>query len=339
MNKGHILVEVSRGPLIESRHTGHMAVVDVNMKLIASAGDSAYYTFARSTAKLLQAIPLLEAGGAERLHLDDKQIVLLCASHNGEDEHASLVNQTLLQLGLDESALCCGVHEPLHQPTADRLKRAGISVSPLRNNCSGKHTGMLALAQLLQVSTEAYPGIEHPVQQHMLQIIAEMSGVPQEQIELGTDGCGVPVFALPLEALAYAYAQLGQPAGLAASRAQACRQIINAITREPHYIAGSDRFDTRLIQATKGRIIGKMGAEGLFALTVPEQGLGVALKIEDGAQRALYPAIMEVLIQLKMLKQHEIEELSEFHRPSITNCHQHKVGMINPTVELIWQSV
>ncbi|SFL48072.1 asparaginase [Paenibacillus sp. 1_12] len=331
-----MIIHILRGALTESRHIAHVAVMDINRKLIASAGDSCYYTFARSTAKLLQAIPLLEAGGAERLHLDDKQIALLCASHNGEDDHARMVNHTLHQLELDESALCCGVHEPFHEPTAERLKQSNQPISPLRNNCSGKHTGMLALAQILEVSTQSYIEITHPVQQRMLHIIADMSNISSEQITLGTDGCGVPVFAMPLEALAYAYAQLGNPINLSPSRAEACNRIIGAISREPYYLAGSDRFDTRLIEVTKGRIIGKMGAEGIFALCIPEKSWGIALKIEDGAKRALYPAVMETLIQLKLLQEQEIEALRSFHQPDIRNCHDQIVGSIQPNAMLKW---
>ncbi|MCU6795246.1 asparaginase [Paenibacillus sp. WQ 127069] len=336
MDNGELNIHIVRGALTESRHIVHLAVMDINRKLIVSAGDSTLYTFARSTAKLLQAIPLLEAGGAERLHLDDKQITLLCASHNGEDEHARLVDHTLHQLDLDESALCCEVHEPFHEPTAERLKQANQPPTPLRNNCSGKHTGMLALAQIMGVSNQSYIEINHPVQQRMLHVIADMSRMMPEQITLGTDGCGVPVFAMPLEALAFAYAQLGNPVNQSASRSEACNRIIGAISREPYYIAGSDRFDTRLIEVTNGRIIGKMGAEGLFALTIPEKSWGIALKIEDGALRALYPAVMETLIQLNLLQEQEIVALHSFHRPAIKNCHDQIVGSIQPNALLKW---
>ncbi|WP_240417463.1 asparaginase [Paenibacillus periandrae] len=336
MDNGELNIHIIRGTLTESRHIVHLAVMDINRKLIVSAGNPSFYTFARSTAKLLQAIPLLEAGGAERLHLDDKQITLICASHNGEDEHARWVDRTLRQLNLDETALCCGIHEPFHEPTAERLKQANQPFTPLRNNCSGKHTGMLALAQMLGISNHSYIEITHPVQQLMLHVIAEMSNLLPEQITLGTDGCGVPVFAMPLEALAFAYAQLGNPVNLSSARKEACSRIIRAISSEPYYIAGSDRFDTRLIEVTNGRIIGKMGAEGLFTLTIPEKSWGIALKIEDGAKRALYPAVMETLIQLNLLQDQEIEALRSFHHPAIKNCHDHIVGSIQPNATFKW---
>ncbi|NOU95237.1 asparaginase [Paenibacillus sp. LMG 31456] len=333
-----ILVEALRGAKTESLHRGHIAVVNANHELIASVGDSAYHTFARSTAKPLQAIPLLEMNGDLHFQFDDKMIALLCASHNGEDSHAAMANQILHRIGLDEGALQCGVHDPFHLPTANRLKETRIPNTPLRNNCSGKHSGMLALSQLLEPSigatSEPYVSSSHPIQLRMLDIIAQMCDVPAEQIDLGTDGCGVPVFAMPLESLAYAYARLGKPTGLPEQRAQACRRIVGAITQQPYYIAGSDRFDTRLIEVTQGRIIGKMGAEGMFALTIPEKGWGAAFKIEDGTMRAIYPAVMETLVQLDLLNQEEILLLEEFYHPKVLNCHNTVVGEIRPLLKL-----
>lgn len=339
MSMAPILVEVLRGSMTESVHRGHIAVVDANHNQVASAGDPAYYTFARSTAKLLQAIPLLEMGGELHYQLDDKMIALLCASHNGEDPHADLALDILHRIGMDETALRCGVHDPLHLPTANRLKEAGIPITQLRNNCSGKHSGMLALSRLLEAEAAAQeptPYIErsHPVQIRMLNLMSDMCGIPAEQITLGTDGCGVPVFAVPLMSLAYAYARLGRPTGLPEKRALACQRILAAIAKEPYYVAGSERFDTRLAEVTQGRIIGKMGAEGLFALTVPEKGWGAALKIEDGATRAIYPAVVEMLIQLDMLRSEEIKLLEPFHHPKVTNCNGTTVGEIKPVLKL-----
>jgi L-asparaginase II len=284
----------------------------------------------------LQAIPLLEANDGFSGQFDDKMIALMCASHNGEDAHAALAKDILNLVGLGESALKCGVHEPFHQPTADRLKKTGLPSTPLRNNCSGKHSGMLALSKLLDLvnRVEPYTALDHPVQQLMLNTVADMCGIPAGQISIGTDGCGVPVFAVPLEALAYAYARLGQPKELPERRAQACRRILNAVAKQPYYVAGSDRFDTRLIEVTQGRIIGKMGAEGMFALTIPERGWGIALKIEDGTMRALYPAVVETLIQLDLLSNEEIKQLKPFHEPRVKNCHQADVGYIRPVLKL-----
>lgn len=320
--------------MTESVHRGHISVVDFRRHTIAFAGNPDYYTYIRSTAKPIQAIPLLEAGGLERYSFTPAELALCCASHNGESAHAETTLAVLRKAGLDESALRCGVHEPLYRPAADALKQSGQTATPLHNNCSGKHAGMLALSVLLQVPSQQYTATAHPVQLKMLQTIAEMCGVAPESIGIGTDGCGVPVFAMPLSALAYGYARLGRPEELPAPRADACRQVIGAMRKAPYYVAGTGRYDTRLAEITGGRVIGKMGAEGVYALTVPQEGLGLALKIEDGAERALYPAATEALLQLGLLSPSEAKQLEAFHQPAVTNRRGETVGIIRPVFRL-----
>ncbi|MDF2715898.1 MAG: putative asparaginase [Paenibacillus sp.] len=329
-----LLVRVERGPLTESVHQGHIAVVEAKGSLIAYAGDPGSVTFARSAAKPLQAVPVIEAGAAERFGLTGEQIALLCASHSGENEHVQTASDMLRKLGLAPDTLLCGPHYPFHEPTADRMKRVGEEPTRLHNNCSGKHAGMLALARIMDAPTGGYVSLDHPVQQAMLRAVADLAGIPSGRIHLGTDGCGVPVFGLPLDRLAYAFATLGSPARLDGPRASACRTILDAVRNHPHYIAGTDRFDTRLIQATGGRIIGKMGAEGVFALTVPGEGTALAVKIADGAQRALYPAVVEALIQLGWLKPDERAALASFHRPPVRNWSKDEVGAVVPDFKL-----
>ncbi|MCZ8520220.1 MULTISPECIES: asparaginase [Paenibacillus] len=328
------LIEVTRGELTESVHRGHIAVVDTAGTLIASAGDPAYYTYARSAAKLLQAIPLVESGGAGQLGLTESETALCCASHGGEPGHTEAAKSMLAKAGCDESALRCGTQEPMFAPAADMLKAGGQPATALHNNCSGKHAGMLALAKVMNVSIDQYTDPQHPVQQKMLATVADMCGVPQNSITLGTDGCGVPVFAVPVSALAYAYARLGSPEGLPPQRAEACRRIVESIRHEPYYVAGTARFDTALVKATGGRIIGKFGAEGVYAASVPELGIGLALKIEDGAERAIYPAAAEALLQLGFLRPEEAERLTAFHRPAVLNRRGDTVGRIRPVFTL-----
>lgn len=329
-----ILVEVTRGGMVESLHRGHIAVVDFNGKRIASAGNPDYYTFARSAAKLLQAVPLLESGGIERFDLTEEEIALCCASHNGEPQHVEAALGLLHKLGLGEGDLDCGKQDPYYKPAAERLSACSCSPSQLHNNCSGKHAGMLALARLLDAPTESYIAREHPVQRRMLSAVADLCGVEADSITLGTDGCGVPVFAVPVSALAYAYAGIGRPDRLAPERAEACRRIIQAIRRHPFYVAGTDRFDTRLVEVTRGRIIGKMGAEGIFAASIPEEGLGLALKIEDGAERASYPAAAEALRQLGLLSSSETQQLQSFLTPPVLNRRGDRVGELRPVFQL-----
>ncbi|WP_284638909.1 asparaginase [Paenibacillus silviterrae] len=329
-----IVVTVTRGPLTESMHRGHIAVVDIHGELQAFTGNPDYYGFIRSTAKPLQAIPLAESNAWHRLGLSAEQTALLCASHNGEDEHTAAALSILQQLSLDVSALQCGIHEPFYKPAADALKRQGSEPTPLHNNCSGKHAGMLALSTAIGASIQQYTSLDHPVQQKMLQTVSEMSGMAVQDIRIGTDGCGVPVFAMPLSALAYAYARLGDPRHLSPERAGACRTLLTAMQKVPFYVAGSERYDTLLAKATHGRIIGKMGAEAVYAATVPERGLGIAVKIEDGHPRALYPAITEALAQLGLLTGEELSELAEFHRPAVRNHRGEEVGRIEPVFRL-----
>lgn len=344
MSSSEVLVHIIRGPLVESRHRGAIAVADAGGALLRAVGDAEAATFARSAAKPIQAIPVIESGAADAFGFTPEEIALVCASHNGEERHIEAVRSMLGKIGLGDSALLCGPHAPYHQASADRLKARGEPFSCLHNNCSGKHAGMLALAQRLHAPLETYLHLDHPVQQRMVEIVSDMSGLPRERLSFGTDGCGVPVFGMPLMHLAAMYARLGAFGQAARSRGhvggngvraagrhgQACRRILDAVAQHPYFLAGSGRFDTRLIEVTNGRIIGKMGAEGVFALTVPSEGIGLAVKIEDGAQRALYPVVAEALSQLGLLQAAEAEALEPFRHPEIRNWQGTVVGRIIP---------
>jgi L-asparaginase II len=324
------LVHITRGALVECVHRGHIAVSDPSGRVLQSVGSPHYVTYARSSAKLLQAVPVIASGVAERFGLTASEIALLCASHSGEEQHVEAVYRILAKLGLDEAHLQCGAHAPYHKPSAAALRKSGAAPKAVHNNCSGKHSGMLALAKHMNASLEDYKLPAHPVQQAMLASFAAFAGVQTEDITLGTDGCGVPVYGLPLSRLAAAYARLGQPT----IDAKACRTVLQAIAAHPEMIAGSDRYDTALIRATKGRIIGKMGAEGVFTVTHPGKGLGLAVKIEDGAQRALYPAVTEALTQLDWIDEREYAALADFHTPLVRNWSGDEVGSTVPVFRL-----
>lgn len=336
MHNSEILLHVTRGSLVESLHRGHLAVADSAGRILASAGNPEVFMFARSSMKPIQALPVLESGAADAYGFTDAEIAILAASHNGEEFHTSTVASMLGKLGLDSRCLLCGPHAPYHVPSAACLAQAGKEPSELHNNCSGKHAGMLALALQVGADTGTYMDPAHPVQQRMLETVSLLSGYPAAKIVLGTDGCGVPVFGLPLNRLAAAYARLGElsreehPGPLA----QAARRIIAAIAAHPGHLAGTGRYDTRLIEVTGGRLIGKMGAEGVFAVAAPQLGLGLALKIEDGAQRAIYPAVTEALVQLGWLTDGESKALSAFHKPIVRNWKGTEVGEILPVFKL-----
>jgi L-asparaginase II len=283
------LVEWRRGEIVESLHCGALAVVDAAGRLLARQGDPQTVTFTRSSAKPLQALPFIEAGGQPAFNLPQAEVALLCASHTGTDEHLQAVQALQARTGVVEADLLCGTHPPVDAATAEALKARGEQPTPNRHNCSGKHTGMLALARLLGAPASGYLERDHPVQQAILAAVAGMCGLPPGQVIPGTDGCSAPNFAVPLETFALAFARLCDPASLPPPRAAACRTITAAMTAHPVMVAGPGRFDTRLMEAAGGRVICKGGAEGYLALGVmpgalgsDSPGIGVAIKVADG---------------------------------------------------------
>ncbi|MFD2612905.1 asparaginase [Paenibacillus gansuensis] len=334
LNCSEPMIHVSRGPLTESVHRGFIAVTDTEGNVLYQLGDPDYITFARSAAKLLQALPVIESGAVDRYGLNEREISLLSASHSGEAEHVDTVHSILRKIGAAEDELQCGPHFPLNRDAASLIRERGGKPGRVHNNCSGKHSGMLAWSHHLGEATEHYMSPDHPVQQAMLGAVADMAGLAPSGVVLGTDGCGVPVFGMPLRRLAQAYARLGRPDGLPDERAAACRRVTAAVARHPFYLAGTDRFDTRLIEVSQGRILGKFGAEGVFALSVPDRGWGLALKVEDGAERALYPAVLEAVSQLGLLTASELAQLAAFRRPELRNWAGTQVGYITPAFRL-----
>jgi L-asparaginase II len=336
------LVEVRRGPLVESRHRGHVAVVDGAGRLLASLGEPETITFMRSSAKPLQALPLVTSGAADRFRLDERELALACASHSGQDLHAEVAAGMLRKIGLDGSFLKCGVHEPFDQETARLLRERGESPSILRNNCSGKHAGMLALALHLGAPPETYDDPAGPVQQTILRAIAQFSGLPAEEIPVGIDGCGVPVFGLPVRAMALTYARLAAPpAEFDEPARRAAARLAAAMTAHPELIGGTvERFDTQVMRAAGARLISKVGAEGVYTAGVlpseewPE-GLGLAFKIEDGEDRRARPTVaIECLRQLGVLNEDAHEALAPYAKFPIHNHRGELVGEIRPLFEL-----
>lgn len=334
----NVIAHVYRGSMIESLHHGDVAVVDSTGKLIASFGNPHFSTYARSTAKLIQAIPIMESGAAEAFHLTDEEIALICASHNAEIEHTDTAASILNKANVDQKYYQCGPHYPYHAPTAEKMREEGEKPRAIHNNCSGKHAGMLAISSYLNLPLENYEQLEHPVQQKNLQTMAEMADYPVEKIDIGIDGCSVPVFGFPIYNLAIAFARLANPENLSDARREACKRIISSIRKYPFYLAGSDRFDTALIQKSNGRFIGKAGAEAIFAVAVPEKGLGIVAKVDDGNSRAVYPTIVETIKQLGLLTEMEEKELKSFHRPIVKNWKGQEVGHIETVFKLQFHS-
>ena len=293
-----ILVEVTRGNLVESRHRGAIAVVDAFGRQVYGLGDVEAPVFPRSAIKVLQAIPLVESGAAEAFGFGNRELSLACASHSGEPGHVELAADLLGRAGLDARALECGCHWPSGQSIALAMARAGEPLTPLHNNCSGKHSGFLCTAVHLGEETAGYVRADHPVQQRAHAAMEDLTGVTLGPDVRGTDGCSIPTYAAPLSSFATAFAKLVSGENVAAERAQAGQQLIAACVAEPWYMAGTGRACVSLIEAGKGRVFVKTGAEGVFCGAVPELGLGFALKIDDGAGRASEVAAAATLSQM-----------------------------------------
>ncbi len=355
------LIELTRGGIVDSLHFGAFAVVDSRGVLLASHGDPQLVTFPRSSEKPIQALPFLEIDGDRHFGLSESEIAILCASHVGSDDHVAVVSGLQSKTGVAEADLLCGIHPPADRAARERLAQNHSMPTPNRNNCSGKHTGMLAQAALRHLPKEDYINPSHPLQKLIRQTFSEMCGVDQEDIVTGVDGCSAPNFAVPLAAFALAFARLVDPGELPGCRANACSRITSAMLNQPEMISGSNRFDTVLMQLGGGRIISKAGAEGYQAIgLVPgalwkdSPGIGIALKVSDGdtqdyqkamhaqfdgdepfhltehdtAERARPCAVVELLKQLKALDGDSLHALEHHAARPIYNWRKIPVGEI-----------
>jgi L-asparaginase II len=298
-----VLVEVTRGGRIESRHRGAVAVCNAGGRALLSLGDVEFPVYPRSAVKALQALPLVETGVADAFGFRARELALAQASHSGEPAHVAGVRAMLTAIGLDETALECGTHMPTHSASAAELIRQGKKPSPLHNNCSGKHANFLAVARHLGTDHRGYVGPRHPVQELVRAALQDMTGAAHEAAECGTDGCSIPTYAVPLSALARGFARFASGAGLSAERAGAARRIFEAGVREPYYVAGTGRFDTDTMTILEGAALVKGGAEGVHCAAIPARGLGIAVKCDDGAPRGSDAMMAAVLARL--FPQHE----------------------------------
>ncbi len=324
------LFEVTRGEIVESVHYGSIAVVNSQGKLVASYGDPQAVAFLRSSAKPFQVLPFVEGGGVEYYGFTPRELSIACASHEGSDLHVQTVEGIQRKIGVDETALQCGVHMPGDVAAFKSLIVNNKQPTPNRNNCSGKHTAMLAYAKMRDLPLENYLDPHHPIQQTILGAFAAMSQLPVDEVELGTDGCSAPNFAVPLYNAALAMARLCDPRELSAERASACRKITSAMTAYPEMVSAYGEFDEQLMRAGDGKIVCKRGAEGyqiiglLPGVLHPDApGVGIALKVSDGdpSRMALdlahstrvRPAVaLEVLRQLGALSSEQQESLAAF---------------------------
>jgi L-asparaginase II len=337
------LVELTRGPLVESIHFGAMAVCDPQGRLLACVGDPDQFINLRSSAKPFQILSFVEDGGPVHFGMSEREVAITCASHGGTDDHVAVLAGLQAKLGVSEANLSCGVHYPLYEAKAREMRARGETPTPNRHNCSGKHTGMLANALLHGFSIENYLDTAHPLQQLILKTFGEMMELAPEEVLVGIDGCSAPTFAAPLRSAARAFARLADPSGLPERRAAALRQIYQAMTSHPDMVGGPDFWDTAVMSVTRGRVLSKSGAEGYQAMAVRagalgegSPALGITLKISDGDQgdRARSTAAFAALDQLGLLDAGEKAELARFDRHALYNWRKLEVGEIRAAFHL-----
>lgn len=342
MKSPPVIARVRRGSEIESRHRGDAALVDEDGRALGGFGDLEMRVFLRSAAKPFQALPLLEAGGAERFGLTSRDIALICASHGGEPRHVRGAARLLELGGFRPSDLVCGPHPPTHEPSARALLARGERPTRLHNNCSGKHAGLLLACRLLGFPSKGYWEPSHPLQCAIRSRLAELASVPESEIDWAIDGCGLVVFRLPLAALALAYARLlaRRVPSESSAQARARRAVTRAMVESPDMVAGTGFFTTEFLRAGRGRWIGKEGAEGVYAIGLSARAAdgraaGIALKIEDGSARARPAVTLALLRQMGWLPAAAARALAEFVAPPVRNAAGAVVGSIDAEVPII----
>jgi L-asparaginase II len=328
-----VLVEVTRGGRVESSHRGAAIVLDAAGGTVFTTGDVDQTVYPRSAVKALLALPLVETGAADRLGLTEAEIAFACSSHNGEDFHVAAATSMLAKAGRDLSTLECGIQWPAYDKATRALAASGSTASALHNNCSGKHSGFICLACDRGDDPTGYVQPDHPTMRVITAALADMTSARLDASNMAIDGCSIPTFAIPLRALALAFARFGSGQGRSADRAAAARRIRAAVAAHPEMVAGTGRFDTKLMAALGARVFVKSGAEGVFCGAIPELGLGIAVKCDDGAGRAAQ--IATAALVARFLPQNgDLTILEELAHPTVTNWNGIHVGDMRPTAAL-----
>ena len=325
-----VVVEIRRGALVESRHRGSIAVADTEGSLVLALGDVDTLVYPRSAIKGMQALVLMEAGAADRFKLSDEALALACASHGGEPGHVAVAEQMLADAGLDASALECGVHWPSHAASTQALARSGRTATAVHNNCSGKHAGFICASRALGVDYRGYINPEHPVQRAVKAVLQDLTGIQIPDERRAMDGCSVPTWAIPLRALARGFARFGSGKGMTPERARAAQRLRKACAASPWHVAGTGRFCTAVMEQLGERVFVKTGAEGVFCGAIPELGLGVAIKVDDGAARASEVAMANVIERFVPLGDEDRAALGRLLHPTLKNWNGIEVGAIAP---------
>ncbi len=326
---GEIILRYTRGGHTENIHLGDVAVVDTAGNLTDSVGDAYLPMFWRSAAKPFQALPFVKDGGMEKYGITAEELALLVSSHSGEENHVRLVTGILAKLGLTPDALDCGAARPMSGKAFSALIKSGQKPQAVHNPCSGKHSQILALSQMLNIPIEGYIKPEHEAQKIIRRHIAMATRLNEDEVEIGIDGCGVPVFYLPLFNMALAYARLADPQkGAWGEYERAATQIIEAMAAYPQVLSGTGRIDAEVGKITNGRIVAKIGADAVYCLAIRDKAWGVAFKIEDGSYAAVTPAVIAVLKRLKVLTAKEENYLDEKFPPLLKNHRGDIIGTI-----------
>ena len=336
--QSEILAKAMRGETVESIHRGYLIIVDGEGRTLFSLGNPEIVTFWRSSAKSFQAIPFLTSGAADAFDFSEKEIALACGSHSGEPMHVETAARMLEKIGLTEADLRCGAHLPFDETCAAEMIHAGEEPTQLHNNCSGKHAAMLAFAKHTGADLQSYEHPAHPVQKAILECVAEFSDVPTDEIKIGIDGCAAPNFAVPISAMAKSFARLVfPPKTFDDETREACRRIVSATVANPEMIGGTGRLDTMIMREAGGKIVSKIGAEGVYSAGVlpsPQYktGLGIAFKIEDGDdKRARAVVLVELLRQLGILDANALPDISPL---LIKNRRGDTVGRVEANLNL-----
>jgi len=327
---GRCVVDVVRGEAVESSHHVHVAVCHAEQGLIASAGNPACRSFVRSAIKMFQVMPFVEAGGVAHFGLSHEELALCTASHGGEPFHVSAARAILAKAKVTDTALVCGPHLPMHEPTAQAMVVAGEKPGRIHNNCSGKHAGMLACCVQQQWVTNGYHRPAHPLQQRIRSTLERWMRITADEIDSAVDGCGLPTFAIALDAVATGCAHF---AAAAADSQSAPAAIFGAMVDHPEFVAGTDRLDTDLMRVAAKRVFAKVGAEGFYCAGVPSMKLGVALKVADGARRAAEPALLAVLQKIDALGAAQIGALDKYVQPKVFNTRHELVGYLRTSLD------
>ena len=328
------LIEITRGEVVETIHYGDVVVVNSKGELLYHYGDPNKFTYWRSAAKPIQAFNVILSGAAEKYGFTDAELAIMCASHYGEKHHIKTIESILSKIGLTEEAILGGTVTSLSSDYALELAANQTKLNPMYSDCSGKHAGKLSICQHKNYPLESYKELQHPVQQEILEVMAEMCELQKEDIVIGIDGCSVPVHAMPLKNMALAYARLANPEHLSTEYKDASEKLFAAMTNHPEMISGTNGFCTDLIAASNKKLVGKVGAEGIYCVGVKDRDIGIAMKMESGNMAVLPPAVISVLKELDVLDDTELKALEKYSPMMNSNDLKNKVGEISAVFEL-----